>query len=605
VSSLRYFPRPFPDEILYSIIARYFRNTLSTSPKKLTRELFNTQCSSATIDLPSHLLDFSRNTTDVFRYTVDEIIDKFTLYPYYHCFLTHVKRKYVLASIKGNFASNIHTRVGVNASKSTSYRYPVYCPICLRNDINEYGEGYWHRSHQIPDMLICHLHNCHLKKYIPDLHELNRALFLPAPLVQGSNRVETNSNPTLILLARKAFEILNNKNFDINQVRYLEQTVNLGYCQKNILDVKSLITDFRNFYGEAYFTKYLKCSKNGTQYQWIPGIVKRPFHIFHPVRHILMNEFLISTMAIEPKRGSKHPFGVGPWPCLNPACNHYKKPIIKSLAVHTDAKTKRQIGTFACDCGYTYTKSFVELSNGTVEPFIRVKERGGVWKSKLEAELKTKKSFRAIAKLLCTDAKTVSMYFKNKSKKVKLQDSEKINSQRKMWLKFLSRFSLSPVRMSRDHAPHLYSWLYRNDQRWLLNTNRTFHTRRKIIQRVDWPLLDKQLLTRLKISVDMLAALKTKKRITKTLLSKMINNEKHLLTRNIFKLPRCKAFFKTHCETIKAAQTKRLKSTFIQLQEKEQLVKEWKLLRGAGLPQNVNHTLKREIDKLYKTFQKW
>ena len=37
-----------------------------------------------------------------------------------------------------------------------------YCPICYQEDLQLYGEPYWHRSHQLPDMQICTKHRCWL-----------------------------------------------------------------------------------------------------------------------------------------------------------------------------------------------------------------------------------------------------------------------------------------------------------------------------------------------------------------------------------------------------------------------------------------------------------
>ena len=37
-----------------------------------------------------------------------------------------------------------------------------YCPLCLQEDIEKYGEAYWHRAHQIWVMDKCHKHGCNL-----------------------------------------------------------------------------------------------------------------------------------------------------------------------------------------------------------------------------------------------------------------------------------------------------------------------------------------------------------------------------------------------------------------------------------------------------------
>jgi hypothetical protein len=43
--------------------------------------------------------------------------------------------------------------------KQTSLKF---CPDCVRQDINNFGEAYWHRMHQVPGIFICLPHNCFL-----------------------------------------------------------------------------------------------------------------------------------------------------------------------------------------------------------------------------------------------------------------------------------------------------------------------------------------------------------------------------------------------------------------------------------------------------------
>ena len=52
------------------------------------------------------------------------------------------------------------------------------------------------------------------------------------------------------------------------------------------------------------------------------------------------------------------PFGHGPWPCLNPAVDHYKEPRILLCRVLPGAKKDRgkPRGVFACSCGFVYAR---------------------------------------------------------------------------------------------------------------------------------------------------------------------------------------------------------------------------------------------------------
>lgn len=39
---------------------------------------------------------------------------------------------------------------------------PKYCPQCLIDDVANYGEPFWHRAHQLPNVTVCVFHSCKL-----------------------------------------------------------------------------------------------------------------------------------------------------------------------------------------------------------------------------------------------------------------------------------------------------------------------------------------------------------------------------------------------------------------------------------------------------------
>lgn len=53
---MRCFPVPYPDELIYSLVARAGIRSAITSSKQLLSEVFGDRKVIATIDLPSHVL---------------------------------------------------------------------------------------------------------------------------------------------------------------------------------------------------------------------------------------------------------------------------------------------------------------------------------------------------------------------------------------------------------------------------------------------------------------------------------------------------------------------------------------------------------------------
>src|SRR5437660_1165267 len=83
---LEYLPDPYPDELLYSMWARYSDNVRYANKMDVFQELFGTTRVQATIDLPSHLGYFVGNLPSGHAYTVDYFIDHHTLLPFYGAF---------------------------------------------------------------------------------------------------------------------------------------------------------------------------------------------------------------------------------------------------------------------------------------------------------------------------------------------------------------------------------------------------------------------------------------------------------------------------------------------------------------------------------------
>lgn len=84
---LEYFPDPHPDEILYSVWARYSDHTQYPSQSDVFRELFGRRLVHTTVDLPRHLDHFVSCLPSEHSYTLDWFIAHHTLLPFHGPFL--------------------------------------------------------------------------------------------------------------------------------------------------------------------------------------------------------------------------------------------------------------------------------------------------------------------------------------------------------------------------------------------------------------------------------------------------------------------------------------------------------------------------------------
>jgi hypothetical protein len=115
--------------------------------------------------LPSGLIDMT------------DILLNHTLFPYFYRIQPYNKKMEMLEDLKNGCATS-----PTNIRKTTDDLPPElkFCPICKCEDEKLYGESYWHTSHQIPLISVCHKHKCHLLIYkCKRKKQLNEDFILP------------------------------------------------------------------------------------------------------------------------------------------------------------------------------------------------------------------------------------------------------------------------------------------------------------------------------------------------------------------------------------------------------------------------------------------
>lgn len=105
---LPYFSAPYPDELLYSLLARYHLHTCSVSPKQTLEDLFGSRNVRATVDLPGHLGALSCHIPPDRGSTSERLAADFTLLPYYVAFQPPAVTAWTLAAMIGEHTDSIH-----------------------------------------------------------------------------------------------------------------------------------------------------------------------------------------------------------------------------------------------------------------------------------------------------------------------------------------------------------------------------------------------------------------------------------------------------------------------------------------------------------------
>lgn len=158
---LSFFPTLYPDELLYSTLARYHIRSGNKSFKQTDLELFGYSSQQiCKITLTNNLNYLVKNFPLRSQQKVENLLQNHTLYPFYATFLMPQEVWLLKNSMSKKLSGSILdvAKVATNYS-SDSKKFLKFCPDCLEEDTQKYGEPYWHRIHQVPGILVCPIHS--------------------------------------------------------------------------------------------------------------------------------------------------------------------------------------------------------------------------------------------------------------------------------------------------------------------------------------------------------------------------------------------------------------------------------------------------------------
>lgn len=154
-----YLPEIYPDELVYSWFCRYFVHSGYFSHKMVLQDILYKKCNNPSKEFIGHLNPEMEQTIKQL-YPIDELIIQHTMYPQYARFIPLEQKKLALYHIGYDFC-DVHHLFTV-LPRTGAEQNLRYCPLCMKEDRDIYGEAYWHRKHQIRNMYICPKHGCML-----------------------------------------------------------------------------------------------------------------------------------------------------------------------------------------------------------------------------------------------------------------------------------------------------------------------------------------------------------------------------------------------------------------------------------------------------------
>lgn len=409
MTRLAYFPAIYPGELLYSVLARYHRHTGAPSSIHTMEALFGRRLVVASLDLPGHLQVLAGQISAGTGWTAERIADELTLLPYYTAFQPSTVRRLARNAMLRGQTDGLMTRLGMAAFRVERITRLRFCSTCLLKMQALYGEFYWRRDHQLPGVLVCPDHGCSLQVSTVSLTVGGRHVYVAADrktcpcdarvLVCDLDQEVISNLQRLAQASRSLLENPGPAKSHREWTQYYRQGVRragLAYSAHRV-DQQRLQDQFHRHHTNVLAQLPEQLLSHGSCRNWLPAIVRKHRKAFHPLHHLLLQDFL------DHQEEHSCPFGPGPWPCLNPLAEHKGRLKISRITLHRNRG--HQVGVFQCDCGYAYTRSHVQGDKALGPP--RFRNYGPMLAPTLSELVLRKHSLRAVARSLELDPKTV------------------------------------------------------------------------------------------------------------------------------------------------------------------------------------------------------
>jgi len=186
------FPSVYEDELVYSILARYYQKTGYVAYRDVAEDLYVNPHTRPDTEFVNPL------TSDAItllcrKKTMEQIVLENTMFPYYARFLPLERKQEAfswMVEMKGKCSDIVPMRITKGKT-----RYLRYCPLCVKEHREQCGETYWTRLHQISDIRICIKHNVFLHESSVEMTgNISPNLISAEMVVSEDDEVQFNTN---------------------------------------------------------------------------------------------------------------------------------------------------------------------------------------------------------------------------------------------------------------------------------------------------------------------------------------------------------------------------------------------------------------------------
>lgn len=485
------------------------------------------------------------------------------------------------------------------------------CDECRHQDFAHHGRPYWHRSHQLPGVRVCHKHGRPLKEIISPAHGAARhLLFLP----RANNRFPVSDyrviahggallrSDVAMALAQWSHLLLHAnlppRSPQLIRAVYIERLIELGLASPSGRVRQRRLTEhvlgFHDGFRYLVGGRKLADQKAGVL-PWVAKLVRTPRGAQHPLRHLLLSMTLFSHWTDFQNvltRKSRFRRRNTPPPLVPSTADRLRTLLADENQSLRQAAKKLRLSV---------TTVRVHAERLGLHVAVRPKH---VYRETIVAIRRYLAEGRPIAQVArLSQISEVTIYRILRSHPPTFECRREFlfrceRTKRRQRLRKSVRRINDPDRQTiRRRCARDIIWLRRHDRpwlrRWLARFRATNTVRRS---RVDWHKRDRAFLRLLQNAVDA-ALVSTGKpnRITLAEIGRR-TGRRDWIEKHLSKLPRCREFLRNAIETREHFRLRRVKWAMDQLRHQGTTLVAWRVRRLAGLGRDEEEAVRSLIE---------
>jgi hypothetical protein len=287
------FPLPYPQELLYSTIARAGVHDGETSPKQLLDSVFGDRKVIATVDLPSHIEKIAAQYPEKLGLVSEKLIAEHTLWPLYAPFIPDQRGRDIKQWMMRKSYGSAHLSSGIAASRIKHKLAFYLCPGCIDEQRAKYGEAYWDRCWQVPLIRLCAKHGP-LQESNIHLNEEHRHAFIDISEVKCITELDVSDNDrrfTALAIPLVQCSILESPTYHQWTLLYQAFAKEYGCLEGRGIDHRHLFRKYISRWGTSWL-RQSNLMPDITDTSWLRGVFRKHRKSFSFAEHVTVIDAL-------------------------------------------------------------------------------------------------------------------------------------------------------------------------------------------------------------------------------------------------------------------------------------------------------------------------